>query len=143
MALIPFDSENETHSKIFTEFKTTLVDDCTCSKDDLLAQSFSYIDTLEMMMRDLAVEELDCHPDIADSAMDSYWSAAITNADPTNFGIICTFEYIDYDSDDPICKYIKCEGEILIEDDTSVVLDIDPTSLDYSNSKEYNKIKGQ
>jgi hypothetical protein len=135
MTMVAFNSDNEIHKQLFSAFKKALVSP-TNEKDDLLAQHTDYVDNLDIILRDIAVEDLGADPEISD--MEGYWAAAITNDTADNFGIICGFEFIGFD-DEPEHEYLKCEGGILVEDDAQIVFDIDPTSIDYSSEKEFNK----
>lgn len=137
MALVQFNSDSAVHQELFSAFKKALVAP-TNEKDELLAQHIDYVDNLDIVLRDLAIEDLGAEPEISD--IENYWAVAITNDSVTNFGIICGFEYDAFDDDEnPECEFIKCEGAILIEDDAQIVFDIDPTSIDYSNDREFNK----
>ena len=134
MALVVFNTNDKLHRDLFESFKTDLVSDIN-GKDHLYGQCHDYIDELNIITRDLAVNELGLDPDI--SEYDSWWVAAIYDKDPKSFGVIVGIEYYDMETDRDDIVFIKAEGEMLIEDDKLIIWSIDTSSLDYSNRKEF------
>lgn len=138
MALIAFNSDNKLHHDLFESFKVDLISDIN-GKDHLYSQCNDYIDELNIISRDLAVNELGLDPDI--SEYDSYWVAAIYDKNPKTFGVILGIEYYNVDSDRDDIEFIKAEGEMLIEDEKLIIWSIDISSLDYSSRKEFSKAR--
>lgn len=138
--LVTFDADNQLHQTLFADFKRTLVSQLE-TKNELLAQYNDYVDNLDIILRDVAVEDLNCEPEIED--MEGYWTVAIADTSPTEFKIICGFEYVNYENDEPEFEFLKCTGSILVEDDETIVLDIDGTSIDYSTEQEYKKFSNK
>jgi len=138
MALVEFDPGDKLHHNLFESFKSDLLSDIN-SKDHLYGQCHDYIDELNIISRDLAVNELGLDPDILET--DGCWIAAIFNKEPKSFGAIIGIEYIGFegfDAEKDEIEFIKLEGEILIEDDKLIIWDIDTCSLDYSSQKEFH-----
>jgi hypothetical protein len=135
MSLVEFNSDNKLHHDLFENFKSDLISDIY-SKDHLYGQCHDYIDELNIISRDLAVNELGLDSDM--SEYDSWWAAAIYNKSPKEFGIIIGIEYIDIETDRDNIEFIKANGSILVEDDKLIIWDIDACSLDYSSQKEFS-----
>jgi hypothetical protein len=135
MSLVEFNSDNKLHRDLFENFKSDLISDIY-NKDHLYCQCHDYIDELNIISRDLAVNELGLDSDI--SEYDSWWAAAIHNKSPKEFGIIIGIEYVDIETDRDSIEFIKASGSILVEDDKLIIWDIDACSLDYSSQKEFS-----
>ncbi len=138
MALIEFNSDNKLHHDLFETFKSDLISDAF-EKDHLYAQCHEYIDELNIISRDLAVNELGLDPDI--SEYDSWWVAAIYDKSPKSFGVIIGIEYIDcedFGTEKDKIEFIKASGEILVEDEKLIIWHIDISALDFSSLKEFN-----
>lgn len=138
MAIVTFDESDKLHQDLFDSFRKDLLSDIY-NKDHLYCQYTTYIDEINIVLRDLAVNELGCDIELND--FDSYWAASIFNKNPCNFGIIVGIEYIDDYTDNTDAEYIKAEGEILIEDDKLIIWNINPATLDYSSRKEFEKAR--
>lgn len=138
--LVSFDANNELHQELFSKFKKALVSP-TNDKDDLLARHIDYVDNLDIVLRDIAIEDLGADPEISD--IEGCWSTAIKDDSATKFSLICGFEFGGWDDMEPECEFLKCEGVILIEDDAQIIFDIDPTSIDYSSEREYRNFSNK
>lgn len=138
MALVAFDADDKLHQELFENFKSDLISDIP-SKDHLYCQCNEYIDEMNIILRDIAVNELGLDTDIAE--FDSYWVAAISNQNPKIFEIIVGIEYVDVDTDSDQVEFIKVEGEMLIENEKLILLSIDPSTADYATHKEFDKAR--
>lgn len=138
MALVAFDSDEKLHHDLFDSFKADLISDIY-NKDHLYCQCNDYTDEMNIVLRDLAVNELGLDSDITE--FDSYWVAAIEDKNPKQFAIIVGIEYVDIETDKDEVEFLKVEGEILIEDERLILLSIDSSSLDYSTHKEFDKAR--
>jgi len=137
MSLILFDANKPLHQDLFEDFKNDLKSDIN-SKDHLYGKYFDCIEELEFLLKQIAIDDLGCSIDIED-ADESYWSVSISDSNPTQFKLIIGFEYINYDTEKFELEFIKLNGEILIEDEKLVILNIIPESLNYSSLEEYKK----
>lgn len=135
MTTVAFDAENKLHHDLFNSFKKDLVSDIY-SKDHLYCQYDDYIDELEVVALTIALEELGFDEDF-----DEYCVFAIQNPSPKTFVVIAGLEFLDYESEDVGADFMKLCGQILIENDKTVIFDIDHTTVDYSSNREFDKAK--
>lgn len=136
MAIVPFDSTVQLHHNLFSDFKKDLLLG-SFSQHYLYAQYIDYIDEIDVVLRDIAVEELELDSELDDH--NNAWKATIIDYDPTSFKIIIGLDFIDFETESIKTDFVKAEGQVFIEDDERIILNIDPYSLDYSSYKEFKK----
>lgn len=134
--LIAFDPDNKLHQDLFNEFLKTIncYDSFYCKYD-------SCIEEASLVLRDLVVEQFDADSAVADEPTDSI--AAVIKKDPNDCLLIIALDYMSAESfetdENPRTFFLKASGSILIENNKSVVWEIDISSLDFSNKKEFNR----
>jgi hypothetical protein len=133
--IVAFDADNKLHQDLLDSFKQDLLSE-EYDKDHIYCQYIDYIDELEIVALNIATEELGLDEDF-----DECCSFAIQNSDPQLFTVIVGLEFIDYDKKGMSAEFIKVGGQILIDHNKSVILDIDQTLVDYSSSREFHKAK--
>lgn len=138
MTTIIFDQDLKLHQDLFENFKNDLLS-FIHNKDHLLAQYENHVDQINILLEEIAVEDLGYDDDILEA--DNYWQAAIYDKRPTSFGIIAGIEYIDYMTEEPTIEYIKASGEIWIKDNKIIIWRIDTASIDYSNQSEFDRTR--
>lgn len=139
MALVAYDETDKLHTDLLDTFKRDLMSDIY-SKDHLYCQYYDVIDEIHLVLCNMAVDELEADFALMDFD-DLYWTASIYDNNPKSFGIIAGLEYINYETDEPDMEYVKLYGQILVEDDKLILWDIEPSSLDFSSRKEFEKAR--
>lgn len=136
MAIVNFDPNNELHQKALERFEQQVL---SLHIYDQVpeAQINDELDDLDIIIQDIIINELECDEYTEPSG---YIRCHISDASPQHFGIVVEYEYYESESEDVVySNFIKFDGEILIKDNKEAFLNIDPTSLDFATSQEFNR----
>lgn len=135
MTITPFNPDNKFHQAIFKEAQTGLrfINDDTY----ICAQYADYTDYIDLILKDIAINQLHFDEEID---FCNHIKTASYKFNPSEFGMIIGLSYIDNETEKSKTSYMKAEGQILIENDQILILDIDETSIDYSSECEFNEL---